>query len=154
LPANDDLIGVRIVEIVESEILELFKDGKLPPNAVLTPKGIKYTDLFCVKGTLLSNSMLDGWIIVDVKPKSGPGWKVNIVNGAVIVTFLKDVYDEETVTVTLQKIGTSETKEIDITFSGEREDWINKILDKAGCNAGVAMLALLALCPLFIRRRG
>ncbi|MCL2146844.1 MAG: hypothetical protein FWH52_03455 [Synergistaceae bacterium] len=154
LPANDDLIGVRIVEIVTNEFAEMFKDGKLPPNAVITPKGIKYTDLFTEKGTLLSNAMLDGWIIVGVTPQSGPGWKVNIVNGELVVTFTKEVYDEETVTVTLQKVGSTETKEMDITFSGEHESLIDKLIDLTGCNAGVYMLALLALFPLFIRRRG
>jgi hypothetical protein len=140
-------------EANQNDVLMLFKDGKLPPNAIVTPKGIKYTDLFVEKGTLLSNAMLDGWIIAGVTPQSGVGWKVKFVNGAIVVTFTKDVYNDETVTVTLQKIGSSETREIDITFSGERETLLDMILDKAGCNTGVALLALLALCPLTRRRK-
>ena len=153
LPATDDLIGVRIVEIIGSPILKLFKDAKLPPNAEATDKGIQYTDLFAEKGVLLSDSMLDGWRIVGVTPQSGTGWKVNVVNGEVVVTFTKDVFDDQTVTVTLQKIGTSETTELEIIFAGEHKNIIEKILDEAGCNAGVTLLAFLVLCPLFIRRK-
>jgi len=99
--------------------------------------------------------MLDGWIIVSVTPQSGPGWRVNIVNGEVVVTFLRDVFDEETVTVTLQKIGSTETKDMEITFSGEYERLIDKLIDIiSGCNSGVLVLALFALIPLFVRRRG
>ena len=154
LPTTDDLIGVRIVEIIASPILKLFKDGKLPPKAVETEKGIKYTDLFCEKGVLLSESMLDGWRIVSVTPQSGNGWKVNIVNGELVVTFTKDVFDDQTVTVTLQKIGTTETTELEITFAGEHtsvKDIIDWLKDE-GCNAGFTMLALLALFPLLRRK--
>jgi Synergist-CTERM protein sorting domain-containing protein len=154
LPATDDLIGVRIVEVVMNEILSLFKDEKLPPNAVVTEKGIKYTDLFVDRGTILSDSMLDGWRAINVTPSNGDGWRANIVNGAAVITFNKDVYDDQTVTVTLQKIGSLEMKDIEVIFAGERESIIDKIIDRAGCNAGIAMLALLVLYPLFIRRRG
>jgi hypothetical protein len=153
LPIWDDLVGVRIVEVVKDEILSLFKDGKLPPNTIATEKGIKYTDLFVDKGTILSESMLDGWLIINVTPSSGNGWRANIVNGAAVITFTKDVYDDQTVIVTLQKTGQLEMKEIEVTFAGERESIIDKIIDRAGCNAGAAFLALLALCPLFVRKR-
>jgi hypothetical protein len=152
LPANDDLIGVRIVEILGSQIKNIFKDGKLPQNAIETEKGIKYTDLFTEKSTILSNSMLDGWLINGLQPVSGTGWKANIVNGAVVITFTGNAYDEM-VTVQLVKIGTYETMELEIEFSGERKSLIEWFRDEAGCNAGVASLALLALCPIFMRRK-
>jgi hypothetical protein len=153
LPTTDDLIGLRIIEIFGSPILKFFKDGKLPPNAVATDKGIQFTNLFAEKGVLLSDSMLDGWRIVSVTPQSGNGWKVNIVNGELVVTFNKDVFDDQTVIVTLQKIGTLETAELEIVFSGEHKSIIEKLKEEAGCNSGVAMFAFLALCPLFVRRK-
>jgi hypothetical protein len=150
----DDLIGVRIIEVFKgNDILSLFKDGKLPPNAELTDNGIKYTNLFVHKGTILSDSMLDGWRIIGVTPQSGNGWKSNIVNGAVVITFTKDVFDDQTVSVKLQKIGSTETRDIGVTFAGERESIIDKIFDKAGCNAGTTLFTLLALFPLFMRRK-
>jgi len=145
LPPHDDLIGVRIVEIVESPLTIIFKDGKLPPNAVETENGFEYPGMFTGKGTLLSDKMLDGWRITGVTPNSGKNWKADIINGEVVITFKGDVYDE-TVTVTVTKDGSFETRDIEITFSGEKESLF-------GCNAGLAMLALLAVFPVFMRRK-
>jgi Synergist-CTERM protein sorting domain-containing protein len=148
LPVSDDLIGVRIVEIIESPLTSIFKDGKLPAGTIVTDKGFKYVEMFTGKGKILSNSMLDGWFIAEVTPKSSSNWKADIINGEVVITFNGDVYDE-TVTVLLMKLGSSETREVEIMFSGEK-----KGLDLGGCNAGTAMLALLALAAFFARRKG
>jgi Synergist-CTERM protein sorting domain-containing protein len=144
MPTTDDLIGVRIVEIVDSPITSLFVGGKLPPDAITTENGIEYTKLFTNKAVVLSNEMLDGWRILRVNPRSGEGWKADVINGEVVINFTENVYDK-TVTVTLEKIGSFETRDIEITFSGEN--------DRTGCNAGAAMLTLLALFPLFLRRK-
>jgi Synergist-CTERM protein sorting domain-containing protein len=150
LPAWDDLIGVRIVEVEKNEIENLFKE--FPSNAIVTKTGIKYPEMFTEKTTVLSNAMLDGWLINGLKPTSGTGWKANIVNGEVVITFTGNAYDEM-LTVQLVKIGTYETMELDIEFSGERKTLLEWFRDETGCNAGFAMLALLALCPLFVRRK-
>jgi hypothetical protein len=144
LPPNDDLIGLRIVEITSSPIESLFKNMKLPQNAKETDKGIEYS-MITDKGTLLSDSMLDGWHITDVTPQSGKHWRIELVNGEIIVTIRGDVFDE-TVKVTLTKDGGSETMELEITFSGEKEG--------IGCNTGSSLLVLLAIFPLLIRRKG
>ena len=146
LPAWDDLIGVRIIEVVQNEILSLFKNKQLPQGAVLTDKGIEYTEMFTRKEVLLSNSMLDGWSIVEISPQNGKGWEANIVNGEIVVKFTGEAYDE-VLTVKLAKTGNAETKEIEIKFSGE--SW----WDKYGCNAGFAFFAVLAFLPVFLRRK-
>jgi hypothetical protein len=152
LPNWDELIGVRVVEVLENEIMNLFKDGKFPKGAVLTENGIKYPELFEGSNTILSNSMLNGWTIVGAAPHSGEGWKAGYEVGRLYIKFTGEVYDE-VVKVTLQKDGTSETKVIEIEFSGEKEFLWKKIINKAGCNAGAVFLALLAICPLIIRRK-
>jgi Synergist-CTERM protein sorting domain-containing protein len=141
---------VRIVEITETPIIGLFKAGKFPKGAVVTEKGFKYTELFEGTNTILSNSMLNGWTIVGVTPHSGNGWQSGYEVGRLYIKFTGEVYDE-VVKVTLEKDG--ETKEIEIEFSGEKEFLWKKIVNKAGCNAGAAVLALLVICPLFIRRK-
>jgi len=146
LPVWDNLIGIRIVEIFINPILGVFKGGVLPPNFKETEGGLEYTVIINDKGSLLSNSMLDGWRIIRVTPNSSKNWKAAIVNGEIVITITCDTVFDETVTVTLQKDGTTETMDIEITFSGEKEGGF-------GCNAGTAMLALLAICPVFIRRR-
>jgi hypothetical protein len=147
LPTTDDLIGVRIVEIVGSPIESLFKDWKLPVDAVETEKGIEYTELFVGKSVLLSNSMLDGWSITGIKPPIGTWWRAQIVNGEIVVTFLGNAYDEK-ITATLTKDGSSETVELEIRFFGEKEG------ETIGCNAGsMILLVLLGLCPIFVRRK-
>jgi hypothetical protein len=150
LPANDDLVGIRIVEVVENEVLNLFKGGKLPPDVVLTKKGIKLTEMLECEAVILSETWLDGWKITGVTPKSGKWWTAKIVNGEIVIMFVGEVYDQ-VVTVTLEKGG--ETVEIEVEFSGEEENVWKKIMDKAGCNAGAVMLSLLAICPLFMRRK-
>jgi Synergist-CTERM protein sorting domain-containing protein len=150
LPATDDLIGVRIVEIIKNPILSLFKDSKLPGGAVLTDNGIKYTGMFENEEVILNDDQLDGWKIVDVTPKSGTDWSATIKDGKLTVKFDGDVYDEK-VSVTLENIATGETTTIEIEFSGEEEGWIDRIL--GGCNAGFAFLALLALCPFIMRKK-
>ena len=148
LPTWDDLIGVRIIEVVKNEILSLFKNNVLPKNAVLTDNGIEYTEIFTDKDVLLSNAMLDGWSIVEITPQKGNEWKASIVNGEIIVEFTGEVFDE-VLTVKLAKTGSTETKEIEIKFSGEKES----LWDKYGCNAGFAIFAILALIPVFLRRK-
>ncbi|MCL1874711.1 MAG: hypothetical protein FWF87_00465 [Synergistaceae bacterium] len=153
LPTWDDLIGVRIVEVMASPILDLFKDGKLPKDAVLTETGIKYTEMLSGTSLILCEGMLDGWEIIGSTPHSGANWKSSFAKGQLHVKFTGDAYDQA-VTVTLQKIGTTETMDIEIKFSGEKESIWDRIFDKAGCNAGALIFALLALCPLFMRRKG
>ena len=152
LPAVDFLIGVRIIEVVENEILSLFKDGKLPKDTELTAKGIKHTVMFENEAILLNNDMLnDDWKIADINPKSGSGWQSRLAGEAILVRFTNDVYDE-VVTVTLENKKTGEKKDIEVIFSGEDQtlsDW----LKEHGCNAGTSILALLAVCPLFLRRK-
>jgi len=145
LPANDDLIGVRIVEVFISPILMLFKDNKLPLNAVETADGFEYTEMLASRSVLLSNAMLDGWHISAISPDSGTNWKASIVNGELVVTFLGDVYDQK-VKVTLTKDGGAETATLNIVFSGEKHR-------SGGCNAGAAVLALFALFPFLMRRK-
>jgi hypothetical protein len=147
LPAKDDLIGVRIVEVVKGGILSLFKDGKLPAGAIETANGIKYTNMFNRRGVILSESMLDGWRIAAITPQSGNHWRANIVNGQVVITFSGNAFDQK-VTVKLEKIGSNLTEELEIEFSGEWD-----ILEQAGCNAGAMALLLFMLFPLFIRRK-
>ena len=132
--------------------MDLFKDGKLPVGTELTDKGIKYTDIFDKKGTILSDSMLDGWTIIDVAPKSGKNWSASIVSGELVVKFTGDVYNQ-VVTVTLQKNGSTETKTMEVEFSGEKDSLLDIIRDEVGCNAGFALLALLAFCPFILRRK-
>jgi Synergist-CTERM protein sorting domain-containing protein len=143
LPTWDDLIGVRIIEVMENEILALFKDKKLPSGTILTKKGIEYADILQGTSVLLKESMLDGWSIVSVTPRSGKDWTVSVVNGEVVVKFKGDAYGEKIV-VALEKDG--EKQDLEITFFGEKDS-----LD--GCNAGAATLALFALFPLFMRRK-
>jgi hypothetical protein len=152
LPPNDDLFGVRIVEAVKNDILDLFKNGKLPKNAILTDKGISYTEMLISRSTILSDSMLDGWTIVSVTPQEGNGWKAGFDKGTLEIKFTDEAY-YQVVTVTLQKTGTSETKNIEIEFSGEKGDIWERIFNRVGCNTGAVMLSLLALCPIFIIRR-
>jgi Synergist-CTERM protein sorting domain-containing protein len=140
----DDLIGVRIIEVFQSPILARFNGGILPVDTVETENGIQYTKMFSNSGTLLKNSMLDGWTITSVTPANNKNWRARVVNGEVVVTFYRDVYDG-VVKVTLTKDGSTETMVLEIMFSGEEET--------VGCNAGASVLALLALCPLFIRRK-
>ena len=147
LPTTDDLIGVRIIEIIESPITSIFKDGKLPPDTVETDKGFEYVEMFTGKATLLSNSTLNGWYITSVTPQTGKNWRADIINGEVVVSFNGDAYDQ-TVTVLLTKEGSFETREVEIIFSGEK-----KGLDLDGCNAGAPVLALLALFALVVRRK-
>jgi hypothetical protein len=135
---------------VDDEIMKLFKPGKFPKNAEVTEKGFKYTEPFEGTNTILSNSMLDGWTIVGATPHSGSGWQAGYEVGRLYIKFTDDVYDE-VITVTLEKDGV--TKEIEIEFSGYKEFLWKKIIDKAGCNVGVAFLALLVFCPLFLRRK-
>jgi hypothetical protein len=144
LPVSDDLIGVRIVEIVGSPIESIFKEGELPSNAKETQNGIEYTEQFIDKGTLLSDSMLDGWHITEVTPQTGKHWKVVLANGEIVVAFRGEAYDQ-IVKVTLTKDGSLENMELEILFSGDK--------DIAGCNAGIASLAFLAFFPLFLRRK-
>jgi Synergist-CTERM protein sorting domain-containing protein len=146
LPTWDDLIGVRIIEISKNEIEKLFKE--LPAGAITTDKGIELTRMINRRGVLISDSMLDGWRIVGVDPQSGANWRLNILNGEIIATFNGDAYNKTTV-VTLQKIGSAETVDIEVMFSGEWD-----IREQIGCNAGfAAFLALFALIPLFVRRK-
>ena len=150
LPAVDSLIGVRIVEVVGSQIESIFKGGVLPPHYIEISTGLEYTKLIEEKGVLLSNSMLDGWHIsaLNLPQYSGSSkhkWTAYLVNGEVIIIIRESVYDRD-LEVILTKDGTSETMNLNIMFSGEKEDWF-------GCNAGAAVLALLAVFPLFIRRK-
>jgi Synergist-CTERM protein sorting domain-containing protein len=146
LPHWDDLIGVRIIEIAKNEIEKLFKE--LPAGAVTTDKGIELTNMINRRGVLLSNAMLDGWRIVAVDPQSGANWRTNMINDELVVTFNGDAYNKVTV-VTLQKIGSTETFELEVMFSGEWD-----IREQIGCNVGImAVLALFALIPLFVRRK-
>jgi hypothetical protein len=143
----DDLHGVRIVEVLGSPTESIFKDGKLPLNAVETQNGIEYTQMFTGKSVLLSNSMLDEWQITDVTPRNGSHWRAELTNGEVIVTFYGNSYNQ-TVKTILTKNGSSETMELEIKFSGEKD------ADGTGCNAGFATLfALFALIPLLPGRK-
>jgi Synergist-CTERM protein sorting domain-containing protein len=155
-PLGEETIGpdykVFLFAVAKSDILKLFKDGKLPDGAIFTEKGIKYIDMCEENTTILSDSMLDGWTIVGVDPKSGKCWKASIVNGELVIKFTGNVYDQ-VVTVTLKKIGSNETTTLEIDFSGEKENLLDWLREVAGCNAGFAMLALLALCPLVLRRK-
>ncbi|MCL1875351.1 MAG: hypothetical protein FWF87_03730 [Synergistaceae bacterium] len=152
LPATDDLIGVRIVELLEKPISSIFIGGVLPPDYIETEDGFEYTKLISDKGTLLSDSMLDGWKIVGVAPHSGSNWKAFFENGKLTIKFSGDAFDQ-VVTVTLENIVTGELMDIDILFAGEKESIWDRILDKAGCNGGIVMLALFAVLPMIIRRK-
>jgi Synergist-CTERM protein sorting domain-containing protein len=146
LPTWDDLVGVRIVEVSKNEIEKLFKE--LPAGAITTDKGIELTRMINRRGVLISDSMLDGWRIVDVNPTSGANWRLNILNGEIVATFNGDAYNKTTI-VTLQKIGSAETFDLEVMFSGEWD-----IREQIGCNAGIAaFLALFALIPLMLRRK-
>ena len=126
---------------------QMFKDGKLPPNIVLTDDGYEYTEKIVDKATILSDSMLDGWHITGVSPKSNSGWTAEVVSGSVVVEFLLGDAQNQSVTVTLTKDGTTETQDIKIAFSGEKSGILG------GCNVGAAMFVLLALCPFVLRRK-
>ena len=152
LPANDDLYGIRIVEVVRNLIAELFKDGKIPEGTVLTKNGLKYVDMLSKKKTILSDEMLDGWKIVGVEPQEGPGWKAYFENGELTIKFDGEAYDV-VVTVTLENTTTGELVEIEIEFSGEKECIWDKLFECAGCNSGAAILALFAIFPLFMRKK-
>ena len=148
LPSWDDLIGVRIVEIYVNPILEIFIDGELPDGYEEILNGVELLDLIEGKGAILSNSLLDGWSIVGIAPASGDGWKAEIVDGKVVVTCDGDAFDQ-VVTVTVQKDGSTETKDILVMFSGEKKKGSG-----GGCNTGFALLAMTALAPIVMRRRG
>jgi len=152
LPANDDLIGVRIVEIFENPFKDLFKDGILPPGAVLTEKGIEYPNMLQDRAVLLDESMLNGWRIVKITPPLSPHWTTKIENGVLNITFHGDSYNQSAV-VTLENIVTKELVEMEIQFSGEgaRKNLVEDIID--GCNAGFAALAFFALIPFLLRRK-
>lgn len=149
---SDESDVLIIAEATKNWILELFKDGKLPKDAILTENGFEYTEMLSGKTTILSDSMLDGWTIISMTPHSGNHWKAGFVKGVLEIKFTGDAYDQ-VVTVTLKKTGTSETKDIEITFSGEKESIWDRFRDKAGCNTGMAVFALLALSPLFMRKK-
>jgi len=143
----DDLYGVRIVEVPGSQIESIFKNGNLPSNAKETQNGIEYTQMFVGKSVLLSNSMLDGWHITEVTPKNGKHWRAELVNGEVVASFHGDAYNQ-VVKAILAKAGTSETMELEIKFSGEKD------YSEVGCNAGsMALLSSFAFFPLFLRRK-
>ena len=80
-------------------------------------------------------------------PKHGATSKAEAADGSVIIRFILGEASDKSVKVTLTKDGTSETKDIEITFSGEKSGILG------GCNTGAVILVLLALCPFIIRRR-
>ena len=144
----------------EYPILDIFKERKLPVNAIETESGIEYMTLFTDRGVLLSNSMLDGWSVIKVTPQIGKGWKAGIYIGEIVVTFLGEVFDE-TVIVQIADNLTSEIKELEIIFSGEKRAFLSieettnteRKGSSGGCNAVTTILALLAVVPVFRRRK-
>jgi hypothetical protein len=140
----------------------IFKDGKLPEEFefekydFLTDNNsnLKYIEQIIDKATLLSASELDGWSITGVKQTNGTNCLAEVTNGAVIVT-LEDDVDNGTVVVTLTKGGS--TKEVEITFSGEKTpDPINNNRTGGGCSAANGYLALalfMGAVPFIINRR-
>jgi len=155
LPARDDLIGVRIVEVttpthsVEEIVRMVFKDGKLPEGAKIEDGYYVLTTDFIDSGVLLKNSGLkDGWSIASVNPASGKNWSARIVNGEAVVNFDGYVISE---TATLKIQGATEYVELNVKFSGNSSSGGEEV---EGCNAGYIMLTLLAVCPLFMRRKG
>jgi hypothetical protein len=148
LPANDDLIGVRIVEIIYSQLESIFKDNKLPAGAKLVEIAgeqvyVPNTNGLVNSGVLLSKSELDGWTITGiVGNSSGKNWKAKIEGGSLVVT-LYDRVDDAVVRVKVEK--DNETFEFDVLFSGEYDS-------NDGCNSIFGLLALLVLFP-FIRKR-
>ena len=147
LPDNDDLLGVRIVEITYSPLQSIFKDNQLPAGAKIVEVGdslvyVPQADEFIISGTLLSESALDGWTIAGIVGKSsGRGWNAKIEGGSLVVKFDGRV-DNGVVRVKVEKDG--ETFEFDVSFSGDC-DW-------SGCNTVYGALTILALFP-FIRRK-
>jgi Synergist-CTERM protein sorting domain-containing protein len=141
LPVNDDLIGVRIVEI-SNWVENIFTSG-IPAGAVEIPTGIEWVNPFDGSGTILSEAMLDGWTIIAVTPASGTNWAAVMNNGQVIVAFTGDVNDA-IAKVTITKGGVTRT--LDVKFSGHKKG------SGGGCNAGFLALALLAV-PFILRKR-
>jgi hypothetical protein len=153
----EDGTPVRLYEYViepygDSGISGFFKDGKLPEGAVETEKGLKYTEMFENKAVILSDKMLDGWKIKEVTPVCDNDWKSELKDGELVIKFIHEAYDQ-VVTVTLVNTISGEEREIEIDFSGEKESLFDRIWGKFGCNAGFALLFILAFCPLILRRK-
>ncbi|MCL1874897.1 MAG: hypothetical protein FWF87_01400 [Synergistaceae bacterium] len=146
---HSDIFGLDVAAADGSPIESIFIGGALPPNYIEISTGLKYTKIIDEKGVLLSNSMLDGWRITALNlpqynSSSRLKWTAHIVKGEIIITVRESVYDRN-LEVILTKDGTSETMSLNIMFSAKKEDWF-------GCNSGAAMLALLSVFSLFMRK--
>jgi len=152
------------VHMDRKALFNMFKNGELPEDFsfekfdFLNSNFLEYTELIEDKGTILSNSMFDGWTITGVNPQDAESWVAEVVGGSVVVTLEEDV-DNGTVTVTLTKDGT--TKDIIITFSGTKsEDEDEKEGGSkgggSGCSAAHGYLALaffMGAAPFIFSRR-
>jgi len=153
LPVWDDLIGVRIVEILPEDVAKYF-GGTLPSQYSKTDDGIKLNKLIEGSDVLLSNSMLSGWVITGVAPQNGTNWTVEIVDGEVVVTF-SDSASGEVVTVNLSSTS-GVNDELIIMFSGKKGSGGGGGGGHGGdhgCNSGFGVLALLALSAALMRRK-
>ena len=150
-----EMVKYAGIDMDRKALFGMFKDNKLPSvlkfevfdfESKNDNRNLQYSEFIKDEGTLLSNSMLDGWSIVGVNPGITLKWKAEVVGGAVVVTLKKDV-DNEAVTVMLSKGG--QTKDVMISFSGEK----TPSEDEKGCNAiGIAVLALF-LIPIYMWKR-
>ena len=128
-------------------LLSFFKNNELPQIFELIENGqdgLEYLELFKDKATVLDGSTLDGWSITGVSPQDAGSWLANVVSGSVVVT-LNECVTDEAVIVKLTKGG--ETKEVAITFSGEKtvvpgdpDDPVDS--SSSGCNAAQGYLVL------------
>jgi Synergist-CTERM protein sorting domain-containing protein len=87
-----------------------------------------------------------GYTVIGVDPAAGPGYELRVNNGNLEVRFTDAVADE-TVQVTLEHAD-GDRYEIEFEFSGEFADD-----SSSGCNAGFAVMPLLAIAALFVRRK-
>jgi len=147
------------VHMDRSALFAMFKNGELPDTLNYVKfdfnnsNFLEYTGVITDQGTLLSNSMLDGWNITGVTLQDTTGCTVEVNGGSVVVTLKEDV-DDGTVLVKLTKGGV--TKEARITFSGTKTADDDDDDDSKGCNVAHGLLVLafsMGAVPFIFSRR-
>jgi hypothetical protein len=149
--ANDLVVLIpQPTALTVSVVKTIFKGGELPTGSTVDSNGtFKPVGNTVIedKGTLLDQASLAGWSILDWYPKSGEGWRVELVDGKLVAYF--DGLAGNTFSGEITVILTSETSEavsLKIGFSGKKKN-------NFGCNAAGISFLSLALIGLVLRKK-